>query len=512
MRPLSIVLAIVLSAAATAFAAGKAEHVVLVVWDGMRPDFVTESNTPTLYQLAHDGVFFQNHHAVYLSSTEVNATAMATGSYPNRNGFLGNREYRPNIDPLKRVDVQSLETVRRGDAVTDNHYLHLPTIAEILQRAGKRTAITGTKPVAILFDRLETGRACGDCVDLFNYKTVPASAVDRLNLPAFTPQETPNTRQDQATTQALIGPMWDKEVPAFSVLWLSEPDYTQHSTGPGSDAALKAVRSSDDNLARVLKELAARGVRDKTDIFVVSDHGFSTISRVVSVTDTLNKAGFHAAHEFQQPPTNGDVMVIGNGGSSLLYVIGHDLQLVKRIVALLQQQDFTGVIFTREPMLGTFTLDQVRINTPDAPDIAVSFRWTNDKNSAGVPGSDPTDGFFGARQGIHSSLSPFDMRNTLVAAGPDFRPGWIDELPSGNVDIAPTILQLLSVSPPVKMDGRVLTEAMGPMPSKLSPIEVHMLDASCDSSNSVWHQYLRVTEFSGTTYFDEGNGYSAPKK
>lgn len=497
---------------ATAFAAGKAEHVVMVVWDGMRPDFVTESNTPALYQLAHDGVFFQNHHAVYLSSTEVNATAIATGSYPNRSGILGNREYRPNIDPLKRVDVQAIETVRKGDEVSDNHYLHLPTIAEILQRAGKRTAIAGTKPVAILFDRSETGRACTDCVDLFNYKTVPASAIDRLSLPAFTPQETPNTHQDQATTQALIGPMWDKEVPAFSVLWLSEPDYAQHSTGPGSDAALKAVKGSDDNLARVLKELTARGVRDKTDVFVVSDHGFSTISRVVSVTDTLNKAGFHAAHEFKQPPVDGDVMVIGNGGSSLLYIIGHDPKLVQQIVALLQQQDFTGVIFTRVPMQGTFTLDQVRINTPDAPDIAVSFRWTNDKNDVGVPGSDPTDGFFGARQGIHSSLSPFDMRNTLVVAGPDFRHGWIDELPSGNIDIAPTILQILGVPPPVKMDGRVLTEAMEPLTSKLPPIEVDTLDASSVSSNTVWHQYLHVTDFAGTTYFDDGNGYSAPRK
>ena len=510
MRPLSIVLVMALSAA-TALAAGKAEHIVMVVWDGTRPDFVTESNTPTLYQLAHDGVFFQNHHAVYLSSTEVNAIAMATGSYPNRSGILGNREYRPNIDPLKRIEIQSLDAVRKGDEVTDNHYLRLPTIAEILQRAGKRTAIAGTKPVAVLFDRFETGRACGDCVDLFNHKTVPASAIGRLNLPMFTPQETPNTRQDQATTQALIGPMWDKEVPAFSLLWLSEPDYAQHSTGLGSEAALKALKSSDDNLARVLKELAARGVRDKTDIFVVSDHGFSTISRVVSVTDTLNKAGFHAVHEFKRPPSDGDIMVIGNGGTSLLYVIGHNLGLVQKIAALLQQQDFTGVIFTSEPMEGTFTLDQVRINTPDAPDIAVSFRWTNEQNDVGVPGSVPTDGFFGDRQGIHSSLSAFDMRNTLVAAGPDFRHGWIDELPSGNVDLAPTILHVLGVAPPDKMDGRVLTEAMLPVTSKVPPIEVRTLEASCDSSNFVWHQYLRVTEFSGTTYFDEGNGYSAAK-
>jgi arylsulfatase A-like enzyme len=336
------------------------------------------------------------------------------------------------------------------------------------------------------------------------------------------------------TTQALIGPLWDKEVPPFSLLWLSEPDFAQHSTGLGSAAALQALRGSDDNLARVLKELAARGVRDKTDIFVVSDHGFSQISRFVSVVDSLNKAGFHAAHEFQQPPADGDICAVANGGASLLYVTGHDPKLVRRIVTHLQQQDFTGVIFTREPMNGTFTLDQVRINTPDAPDIAISYRWSDEKNDVGVPGSVPSDGAFGARLGMHSSLSPFDMRNTLVAAGPDFRHGWIDQLPSGNADIAPTILQILGVSPPVKMDGRVLTEAMLPVPTKLPPMEVHMLDASCDSSNTVWHQYLpwrpetdrvrcdssntvwhqylHVTDFAGATYFDEGNGYSASKK
>ena len=512
MRLSSILLLALLSAVIPAFGAGQAEHVVVVVWDGMRPDMVNATNTPTLYQLARDGVFFQNHHAVYISSTEVNATAMATGVYPNRNGIMGNREYRPNITPLKRVEVQSLPVVRKGDEVSHNRYLQLPTIAEILQRAGKRTAIAGTKPVAILFDRFETDRACSDCVDLFDGKTVPASAIDRLKLPAFPAQETPNTRQDLATTQALIGSLWEKEVPSLSMLWLSEPDYAQHSTGPGSVASLQAIKSSDDNLARVLKELTTRGVRDKTDVLVVSDHGFSTISRVVSVVDTLTKAGFPAAHEYPQPPADGNVVVIGNGGSTLLYVIGHDPKLVKQIVALLQQQDYAGVIFTQEPMLGTFSLDQVRIDTPDAPDIVVSFRWTDDKNDAGVPGSDPTDGFFGARQGIHSTLSPFDMRNTLVAAGPDFRRGWIDEFPSGNVDLAPTILHVLGVASPERMDGRVLAEAMVLTATNIAPMEVRMLDASCDSSNSVWHQYLRVTQFGDTTYFDEGNGYTVPKR
>src|SRR6266852_1429564 len=132
MRLLAIVLAAVLSVAVTGFAAGKAEHVVVVVWDGMRPDFVNETNAPTLYQLAREGVFFQNHHAVYLCSTEVNGTAIATGCYPNRSGILANREYRPNINPLKPIDVQDLATVRKGDEVTHYHYLQVPTLEEIL--------------------------------------------------------------------------------------------------------------------------------------------------------------------------------------------------------------------------------------------------------------------------------------------------------------------------------------------------------------------------------------------
>ena len=38
--------------------ARTAEHVVLVVWDGMRPDFVAPQFCPTLYGLATNGVFF----------------------------------------------------------------------------------------------------------------------------------------------------------------------------------------------------------------------------------------------------------------------------------------------------------------------------------------------------------------------------------------------------------------------------------------------------------------------
>lgn len=500
-----------MAAGATCRAAGKAEHVIVIVWDGLRPDSINLEDTPTLYNLVKEGVFFKHHHPVYLSSTEVNGVAMATGAYPARNGIVGNNEYRPAIDPLKATETQSHEAVRKGDALTGGHYLGLPTVVEILQRAGDRTAVAGTKPIALLWDRTEQNRVCSNCIDYFAGNTIPAAAEAHNKEEVYTPGGTPNSRQDRATTLGLIGPQWDAGVPPFSMLWLSEPDLSQHMAGLGSPTARAALKSSDQDLALVLAELNSRGERAKTDIFVVSDHGFSTVTSPVDVADALRKAGFNAARKFKEPPKKGDIVIVGDGGSVLLYVIGREENLIRHVVLFLEKQDFTGVLFTRNPFhgsfKGTFTLDKARINSPDAPDIVLSFRWSNDMNAAGVPGMVYNDGSSRITgQGTHASLSSFDMHNTLVAAGPDFQYGAIDELPSGNTDLAPTILAILGVPQPVPMDGRVLSEAFVGAPPVTDAPEIQTLTSDMKNAEYSWHQYLKVSKYAGAVYFDEGNG------
>src|SRR5258708_21433431 len=81
-------------------------HVLLVVWDGMRPDFVSQENTPALWKLAHEGGIFRNHHAVYPSATNVNGTALVTGVYPGHSGLIANHDYRPEIDSKHSIDVE----------------------------------------------------------------------------------------------------------------------------------------------------------------------------------------------------------------------------------------------------------------------------------------------------------------------------------------------------------------------------------------------------------------------
>jgi arylsulfatase A-like enzyme len=485
-------------------------HVVIVVWDGMRPDFVTERNSPALWKLAHEGVTFRHHHSVYPTATNVNGAAMATGAYPNRNGLLANREYRPRIDPQRAFENGDLSVIKKGDETSGGKYLALPTIAEIVRTAGRRTAIAGTKSVAFLHDRHgEWATATSkDSLTTFAAAPMPAS-VREETLHLLGPfRIDPANTSDQCNTyatRALIDILWRDGLPAFSLLWLSDPDLTQHEYSPGAEPSLAAVRSSDRNLAAVLEALSKKNARDTTDVLVVSDHGFSTIERGIDFPGELRAAGFDAVAAFQQAPKAGQVMVVGNGGTILFYIIGHDRTVASRLIEWLQHSDFAGVIFAREKLEGAFLLEAVHVNSVDAPDVMVALRWNSKPNRFGIPGQIITDATRGAGKGSHATLSEFDVHNTLIAAGPGFRREMVSDLPSSNIDLAPTVLHLLGLVSSHQFDGRVLAEAM--MGDSAQPRAVtETLEATRKFSSGQWRQHLRVSRIGETIYIDEGNG------
>src|SRR5437763_4815276 len=154
MRRIISVLFLIVSASAAAVVPAKPQHhAVIVVWDGMRPDFETEQNTPTLWKLAPEGVTFRNHHAAYPSATMVNGTAMVTGVYPGKNGIIANHVYRPDIDSHRTLDVELRSVVEKGDQLSGGKYISAPTIAELVQRTGARSVIAAAKTVGLLLDR-----------------------------------------------------------------------------------------------------------------------------------------------------------------------------------------------------------------------------------------------------------------------------------------------------------------------------------------------------------------------
>lgn len=483
-------------------ARGQAEHVVLVVWDGMRPDFVTEKNAPTLWKLAREGVTFRRHHSIYPTLTSVNATALATGVFPNRSGPIGNYEYRPEIDAGRTIRMDSAEALREGDAQTDGKYLAVPTIAEMVRARGGWTAVAGTKSAPLLFDRKAIKRSL-DSVTIFEGALLPETArdeIEKLLGPYPTKTEVPSVAQDNWTTRALTEALWKDGVPEFSVLWLGDPDRSEHATAPGSATALAGIKSADDNLAIVLRALDEKKIRDKTDLFVVSDHGFSTIERPINLAGLLAQDGFAVVKTGDTAKKEGAIRVVGNGGTVFFYVDGHRVETISRLVQWLQRTNFAGVIFTRVALDGTFPLARVHLETKTAPDVAMSFRWNDRRNEHDVPGMIEANGSGNAR-GTHGTLSPFDVHNVLVAAGPDFSAGLRSDLPSSNLDVAASIFHLLGLKPAYSLDGRVLKEAMrnhdAPRESETKVEEV---------AAGKWRQYLRVSKVGATEYVDEGNG------
>src|SRR5246127_4943188 len=102
----------------TAATAGNAILNIVMVLDGLRPDSITPEDTPNLWRLRQEGVNFVNGHSVFPTVTRANATAIATGTYPNRNGMFGNQIYVRAVDPNRSFGNDEHENLLRLDEVT----------------------------------------------------------------------------------------------------------------------------------------------------------------------------------------------------------------------------------------------------------------------------------------------------------------------------------------------------------------------------------------------------------
>jgi arylsulfatase A-like enzyme len=164
-------------------------------------------------------------------------------------------------------------------------------------------------------------------------------------------------------------------------------------------------------------------------------------------------------------------VIAANGGSDYLYLPDGDAGRLARIVKLLQSRKEYGAIFVKSRFCsddrctnlpGTLPMSLVRLESTSTstPDVVVSFAYDASamtRINQGLPGTEYES--MQNNWGMHGSFSPRDVHNTLIATGPDFKAGFKDPLPTGNVDVAPTVAHLLGLSLP-QADGRVLHEAL----------------------------------------------------
>jgi len=414
---------------------------LLLVLDGLRPDYVTADLMPNLHALGQRGVVYTNHHAVYPTVTRVNASSIATGAYPERHGILGNTVFFPRVDAARFLDTAQRAELERIQIDQDGVLLTATTMGEALQANGKTMLAVGagTSGAAFLLNYKVAG---GAIIHTEYARPEPLHARVLAELGPPPPQAHPNDQRNRRAVETFLKIGVPTVNPSVSAIWLSDPDTTAHALGMGHPTTIEAIRRLDREVKNIQDGLAAAGLLDKYNIWVTSDHGFATYTGAPDVGAVLKGSSV--------------------SGSGAVYVRDSNRQVTSQIVRALQKTAGIGAIFTRAAATGslsgwaegTLSFDAARWSHARSGDILYSPDWTDNKNMYGVAGTSASNGVAG-----HGSSSPFEIHNTLVAAGPDIKQGVRVSIPSGNVDFAPTFLRALGIAVPSTMQGRPLLEA-----------------------------------------------------
>lgn len=496
-------------------------HLVFIL-DGLRPDSITEAETPNLHRLRKEGVWFEHTHAVFPTVTRVNAASLATGTYPARHGIMGNSIYVPAVDPVRAFTNDNFERLLQLDEATAGRMVTAPGVAELLERSGRKmVAVSSGSTGSALLLASRAHRGVGTVIngDFAPGKRVayPDSVSDTV-LQRFgpAPKKGGVTDRFDASVDWSMNVLRDYVLPELrpSVVftWMTEPDHIQHGLGSGAAESLAAIRNDDRQLGLLLQKLEALGLRDKTNIMVVSDHGFAHTVANVNVEQALTEAGIVSAAD------PGAVVIASSGQAVSLHVRNRDPRQIQAIVEFLQQQAWCGVVFTaaRRPgpahegaVAGTFALEFANLGGHErSADIVFTFPWSSAPNRYGVPGTEhnlvsgagktgPVDGV----QANHGGIGPWTIRNTMLAHGPDFKRGAVVRTATSNVDVTPTLLHLLGITPPLaEMDGRPLTEALAKGPDQEQvPMDTRALRVRSGAYSAV----LQVSEVGGKRYIDK---------
>ena len=517
------------SLSATGGSPGQARAVLVFVLDGLRPDAINSVDTPTLFRLRQEGVTYLNSHAVFPTVTRVNAAAIGTGAYPGTNGIVSNVMYVPKVNQGRPFSLGEFQHLVSLEGVSDGQLVLVKSLGEQLQAHALQLAVvsSGSTGTSLLLNP-HALRGVGTLVNGY---------FDPGQLVAFPPEVNKTILDRFGPAPAKGGTFeshraavdWTQDVlrtfvlpelrPDVIINWLTEPDHMQHAFGAGSPESRQMLQNDDRHIGGIIGTLQHLGLAEWTDLFVVSDHGFSRVTFAINVEQELMEAGLKASLD------SDDVVLASSDQAVLVHVRDREPGRIRQLVQWLQAQEWIGVIFTRRaeaavgrgPITspdpqgwvdGTFSLELIHLaNEERGPDILFTFPWTSARNGFGVAGTDlmHTTRATGERSGEasnHGSMSPWTIRNTCFAWGVDFKRGVEVRVPASNVDLVPTILALKGIPAGTSHDGRILREALlwGPDEEQI-PVQTEVL--TTETRGGRYQAAIQISAVAHQRYIDK---------
>jgi predicted AlkP superfamily pyrophosphatase or phosphodiesterase len=254
---------ILLVASAGPAAAAPPPPLVVVSIDGFRADYLDRNLTPTLAAIARDGVRARAMQPSFPSITEPNHYTLMTGLWPDHHGIVDNTMVDPAMPGLAfggphghGVDMDP----RWWDEATplwvsaERHGLKTATS----EWPGDEAVIHGVSPT---------------------YRQGPP-APGHTSVPMDVQMDTVLGWLDLPPAQR----------PALIRAHLDVVDFMGHVAGPDSRQVNVAIGQADAAIGRLVEGLKARGLYDKVNLVIVSDHGMAAIaeSRVIYLDDLID--------------------------------------------------------------------------------------------------------------------------------------------------------------------------------------------------------------------------------
>ncbi|KAL1459977.1 hypothetical protein WDU94_011919 [Cyamophila willieti] len=246
----------ILTAVSIQLASSISNHplILIVSFDGFYYDYLNRGITPNILKLRSEGVHSEYMKNIFPTKTYPNHHSIATGLYAEQHGVIDNHIFDVKTG---KVFGYSEEMFLRDDVI----------------------------PIYTLNELAENGRYSGSMMwpgSDYKYKNHSITYYHKYEYDGSW-----NARVDE-----VVGWFTNKEKPANLVmLYFDEPDGHGHMTGPNSPNVSTQVARCDNITRYLLDQLDHAGLKEKVNLFILSDHGMSKVAMrdVIDLSPWVNE-------------------------------------------------------------------------------------------------------------------------------------------------------------------------------------------------------------------------------
>lgn len=453
--------------------ASSPTHVVVIVIDGARPDYLDLTPMPNLRRLTREGTSYTRAWVgQMISNTPPAHATLATGTLPRTNGVIGFGWKDPATGRM--TWPTSLEAVMRGEQQRVLAAAGVPTIAGVA-----RARWPGLVAASVSSSKFFAADAMGLGVNHVVFRNRPSrGAAAPSAVPGREPPpgvlDAPALRDPRLPSDAWAGEaalaIFRTLRPQVLLLNLPATDELGHSTGgivaPGIMSRILQI--ADVQIGRLLRAYEDAGLVAQTLWVVTSDHGMVPGERLVDVA-LMRRAAAGVG-----------VRLMGGGGSSAEFWV-EDIEKIEAAARAIAGLGLPGVsgVYRKVREGAGFAYLHVESGSPIPRDLDEAYRYLLSTFAGAhgpeicIPyhentinqGDQPTDPTLPFRyRGSHGGASWSVQHIPLVISGPGVRRGLVTDHPARLVDVAPTVLALLGARS-AGMDGTVLGDAMESPPA-----------------------------------------------